>query len=58
MKDAIGSDSTVEAVERLEEEQIDLKVVRWVAGEREPPAGQRQWLEQLRRERGTVSVVI
>ena len=52
MSDEIVTHSTVEVVEQLEEEQIDLKVVRWVAGEGEPPAGQRQWLEQLRSERG------
>ena len=52
MKDEIGTDSTVEVVEQLEDEQIDLEVVRWVAGEDGPPAAQRQWLEQLRREWG------
>jgi diguanylate cyclase (GGDEF)-like protein len=43
---------TAEVVEQLEEEQIDLEVVRWVAGERAPSSAQRRWLEQLHRERG------
>lgn len=43
---------TAEAVEQLEEEQIDLEVVRWVAGERAPSSAQRRWLDQLGRERG------
>ena len=38
MKHEIVTHSTFEVVEQLEEEQIDLKVVRWVAGEGEPPA--------------------
>lgn len=42
---------TAEVVEQLEEEQIDLKVVRWAAGEGKPNFGQGQWLDQLRRER-------
>lgn len=52
MKDELTTQSTAEVVEQLEEEQIDLKVVRWVAGEGEPDLGQAQWLEQLRSERG------
>lgn len=43
---------TAEVVEQLQEDQIDLTVVRWVAGDRVPSAGQRRWVEQLRRERG------
>jgi len=51
MKDE--TQSTAEVVEQLEEEQIDLKVVRWIAGEEgEPDLRQRQWLDQLRRDRG------
>ena len=52
MIDETKTQSTAEVVEQLEEEQIDLKVVRWVAGEGEPPAGQRQWLDKLCKERG------
>ncbi len=52
MTDKTETQSTAEVVEQLEEEQIDLKVVRWVAGEGEPSAGQRKWLDQLRAERG------
>ena len=39
-------------VEQLEEQQIDLRIVRWVAGEGEPAPEQRKWVDQLRRERG------
>ena len=39
-------------VEQLEEQQIDLRIVRWVAGEGEPAPQQRKWVDQLRRERG------
>ena len=39
-------------VEQLEEQQIDLRIVRWVAGEGEPALEQRTWVDQLRRERG------
>jgi diguanylate cyclase (GGDEF)-like protein len=42
--------NAAEIVEQLEE--IDLAVVRWVAGEGEPPSEQRQWFDQLRQERG------
>jgi diguanylate cyclase (GGDEF)-like protein len=43
---------TAEVVEQLQEDQIDLAVVRWMAGERAPSSAQRRWLDQLRRERG------
>ena len=44
--------SAAEVVEQLEEQQIDLRIVRWVAGEGEPAPEQKKWLDQLRRERG------
>jgi diguanylate cyclase (GGDEF)-like protein len=44
--------SAAEVVEQLEEQQIDLRIVRWVAGEGEPAPEQKQWLDQLREERG------
>jgi diguanylate cyclase (GGDEF)-like protein len=43
---------TAEVVEQLQEEQIDLAVVRWIADEATPSAAQRRWLDQLRKERG------
>jgi diguanylate cyclase (GGDEF)-like protein len=46
------SKRTTEVVEHLEDEQIDLKIVRWAAGERELSSEQRQRLDQLRKERG------
>lgn len=52
MEERTGPESTVEVVEQLQEEQIDLKVVRWVSGDWEPRSEQKEWLEQLRRERG------
>ncbi len=45
---------TAEVVEQLQEDQIDLAVVRWVAGERAPSSAQRRWVDQLRKERGEV----
>lgn len=51
MKDELTTQSTAEVVEQLEEVQIDLKVVHWVAGEGEPDFEQAQWLVQLRNER-------
>lgn len=52
MNDETKIQSTAEVIELLEEEQIDLKVVRWVAGEEKPDIGQGQWLDELCRERG------
>jgi diguanylate cyclase (GGDEF)-like protein len=52
MEDRTGLENTVEVVEQLQEEQIDLRVVRWVAGDREPRSNEKHLLEQLRRERG------
>jgi diguanylate cyclase (GGDEF)-like protein len=43
---------TAEVVEQLQEEQIDLAVVRWIAGETAPSSAQRLRLDQLRSERG------
>jgi len=37
---------------------LDLKVVRWIAGEDKLDIGQGQWLDELRRERGAISMVI
>lgn len=42
----------IEAVEQLEEIQIDLKVVHWFAGEKLPSIEQKQFLSQLWLERG------
>ena len=52
MKDENSFQITAEVVEQLEEEQIDLQVVRWVAGEGVPLPIQKQQLDQLREERG------
>ena len=52
MQDEARIQITNEVVEQLEEEQIDLQVVRWVAGEGVPLPSQKQRLDQLRQERG------
>ena len=43
---------TVEVIEKLEEEQIDMEVVRWFAREGRAPDSKKRWLEQLRQDRG------
>lgn len=52
MKNKAEAQQTVEVIEQLEEEQIDLEVVRWFAGEDQAPGRKKQWLEQLRHDRG------
>jgi diguanylate cyclase (GGDEF)-like protein len=52
MTDERDDQSIVEVVEHLEEDQIDLTVVHWVAGEKDPSPEQLSWLAKLHDERG------
>jgi len=46
------NNSKTEVVEQLEERQIDLVAVHWVAGDQEPSAAQQKSINALRKERG------
>lgn len=52
MDPSSGAQNTAEVVKQQGEEQIDLKVVRWFAGESRPSNEERRLLGRLRSERG------
>jgi diguanylate cyclase (GGDEF)-like protein len=52
VKSKSGTQETLEVIEQLEEEQIDLNVVRWFASEDRSSRVDGQQLERLRYERG------
>ena len=52
MTDEKNSKSKTEVVEQLEESQIDLTIVHWEAGEKNPGSDDLQLLDSLRKERG------
>lgn len=52
MKSKTPVQETVEVIEQLEEEQIDLEVVRWFAGEGDASDRRQQRLQRLQHERG------
>lgn len=52
MNDENDNNSKAEVVEQLEESQIDLTAVHWVAGDKQPNTVQQQLINSLRKERG------
>lgn len=52
MVDETEKQSAVDVVEQLEEDHIDLQVVRWAAGEHLPSSTQKKWIQRLQQDRG------